>query len=276
LAAALLIAPTASGAPPWVDRPLTLPQWNVAIDGGFAIAQAPRYDPVADSYAGTGANLEGAVGITNGLTAGLRLGARFDADGRYANADAYARTFDTETFDTLLDNIVDPELLLRGKLYEIGVAEFGLEGRIYLPIERNSNEGVLIGAPVIVHIEHMLRVDTGVYVPVLLYAPVIGIFSLPVHVWYQVSHEFWLGALTGLRIGQPAILVNSTGPHYVSSASFSALPYHDATSPAVAAGVGFGYQPTSALDFRVMVLAPSIANLLDSIGFGFGAEFRIE
>jgi hypothetical protein len=275
--ALFLGAASAEGAPPWVDRPLTLPQWNVAIDGGFALAQAPRYDQVADSFVGTGANLEGAVGITNGLTAGLRFGARFDVDGRYANADAYARTFDTETFDTLLDNITDPELILRGKVYELGVAEFGLEGRIYLPIEHNANEGVMVGAPVIVHIEHVLRIDTGIYLPVLLYAPVIGIFSLPVHVWYQASPQFWLGALTGLRIGEPALVVNQTGAHYVTKGNLAGAPPHwRGASPAVAAGVGFGYQPISALDFRAMVLAPSIADALDSFGFGIGAEFRIE
>jgi hypothetical protein len=247
------------------------------MDGGFAFAQTPRYDQVADSYVGTGANLEGAVGLTNGLTAGLRLGARFDEDGRFANADAYARTFDTETFGTLLDNVVDPELILRGKVYELGVAEFGLEGRIYLPIERNTHEGVMLGVPITVHIEHMLRVDTGIYLPVLLYAPVMGIFSLPVHVWYQASPQFWLGALTGLRIGEPAVIVNQTGPHLVPRGSLApASPHWRGASPAVAAGIGFGYQPVSALDFRAMVLAPSIADALNSVGFGFGAEFRIE
>src|SRR4051794_4361512 len=110
LAFMVAAASSARAAEPWVDRPSTLPQNVVSIDTGLGIATAPRPDLVANSYTGSGMNLEGAWGITDSFEVGLRTGLRFDVDGRNSNVDYYARTYDLQTYGTRTGNVADPEV----------------------------------------------------------------------------------------------------------------------------------------------------------------------
>ena len=210
---ALLLADpgSARAADAWVDRPITLPRGTFAFDVGLGVGTAPRNDLVATSYTGAALNLEASWGILETFEVGLRTAARLDFDGRLLRADYYARTYDLETYGTRIGNPANPEARARFAFLRLPPVEVAGEVRIYLPIESGSHEGVMFGVPVAVHLDHRVRIDGGVYFPILLYNPVITAVSLPAHVWFQATEHVWAGPLLGVtfmrgaeQIGHPS------------------------------------------------------------------------
>src|SRR5438105_675603 len=124
-------ARTADAAEPWVDRPLTLPRLNVAFDTGLGIAHVKAPGGIT----GAGLNLEVALGLTSRLEIGFRTGGRFGNEGKVTQADAYGRTFDTETYGTGVDAFANPEGRITWSMLAVSVVDIGLEGRAYLPFE---------------------------------------------------------------------------------------------------------------------------------------------
>jgi hypothetical protein len=246
LAVLLLSAPLARAAPPWVDRSITLPRHDVAFNFGLGIAHA-------NNTLGPGINIEGAGSIIRGLDLGFRTGVRFGAAGRLGQADAYGRPFDTETygagFDTVLSN---PEARIRGAVVEGDVVEVALEGRAYTPF--TDGFGLMFGVPLAFHLGRSVRLDTGVYIPILFHTPTRTLVSLPLHVWIQATDRLWLGPLVGLRF------------------------YSDAAGRVdVPLGFGLGYQITRSVDFKTWFLFQDVANgATQAWGFGAGVEIRIE
>jgi hypothetical protein len=246
------MALTARAAPPWVDRSLTLPRHDWAFDCGLGIGHLDAPNPPT----GVGLNLEGAVGITRHLEIGLRTGFRFGNDGRATQADEYGRLFDRQTFGTNHDVVANPEFRIRGALVDGDVAEVGLEGRAVLPIEDNSRFGMVFGLPLAFHLGHSVRLDTGVYVPVVLYDPTWMAVSVPLDVWIQATSNLWLGPMTGVRL------------------------YHQGNFDHTdwSLGFGLGYSITRTLDLKTMVLMPGINHPegARNIGAGVGIQVRIE
>lgn len=247
VAASLALARPALAAPPWVDRPITLPQGEWAFDVGMGVAHDPDDSSV-------GINGEVAYGITSRIELGIRTGLRLsDADGRPLEPDNYGRLFDRQYFDGDGSVLANPELRIRGALLR-GQVELGLEGRLIIPLETNY-AGLEPGMPLAVHIGESVRLDTGVWMPIIVGANAPVGLSFPVDLWIQVSPRLWLGPMTGVfvsRVGDPG-----------SQAS-------------VSMGFGLGYQITRTLDFKSMFLFPDINVEARDFGLGAGVQIRIE
>lgn len=245
-------AESARAAQVWVDRPITLPRHDWAFDFGLGLGH------LDDTYSHTGAglNLEGAVGVTGRLELGLRTGIRLGNEGRATQADAYGRLFDRQTFGTNRDQVANPEFRIRGSIARGAIAEVALEGRAFLPIEDYSRFGGMFGVPMAFHLGHAVRLDTGVYIPVVFYSEHLYAISVPLDIWIQVSSSLWLGPMTGFRT--------------THQAEFDRTDW--------SLGFGLGYEITRALDLKASVLMPGINHDegARNIGAGVGLQVRIE
>jgi hypothetical protein len=233
----------------WVERSIVLPRHDWAFDFGLGIGHQDAPDP----QTGVGMNVEGAVAVTRGLELGLRTGFRFGDDGRFTRADEYGRLYDRETFGTNNDDVANPEFRIRGALVSGRVFELGLEGRATLPFERGSEFGMMFGLPLRLHIEHTVRLDAGVYVPIVFYDPTLFEVSLPLHVWIQATHRLWLGPMTGAR--------------------FFHRGAYERTD--IAMGFGLGYAVMHALDFKTMIFMPGINHEAGARNFGVGVGLQV-
>jgi len=248
LAALLCTSSAAHAAPPWVERGTNLPKHDWAFDAGFGI----RYsDYGTDDAFGAGLNLEAAVGILENLELGLRMGFRFGLDGRSLRADAYGRLFDRQTFGTEYDSVANPELRVRGRVIHGSVVELALEARAYLPIEHDSRFGIMLGVPVLFHLGHIVRIDTGFYLPIVFREHTEMVLSMPVDLWVQATSRLWLGPMSGLR-------------SYTSSGVTD-----------VALGFGLGYQISRIVDLKMMLLFPGINHNEGARHFGSGVALQI-
>src|SRR5580693_7877017 len=161
-----LLARASQAAPPWVDRPLTLPSGDWAFDFGLGVGHVPA--PVDDTAAGV--NAEMAVGLTRRVELGLRTGIRIGNDfDRGINADGYGRLFDRQTFDAGGEVLANPELRVRGALVREPVVELALEGRLVVPFADGTAAGLMFGVPMAFHVGSSVRLDLGVYVPVVFF-----------------------------------------------------------------------------------------------------------
>jgi hypothetical protein len=254
LVAVLGSARPAAAAPRYVDRSLTLPRLVFQGDPGIGLAHVAvgRQD-----FTGAGLNLEGAIGITDSVELGLRTGIRLGNEARVLGADAFGRTLFTETYGVAGDTLANPEFRVRWAAYSGSVVEVGLDGRVFLPFETGSSVGVMFGVPLAFHIGDLLRIDLGLYIPVVTGDPTSVVISVPAYFWFQVSHSVWLGPMVGLRHIDPG------GP----------FPSHDD----FLVGFGLGYQVASAVDLKWMVFAPRVNGNEDArvYGGGMGVAFRI-
>jgi hypothetical protein len=253
---AVLVAVVTSGGDalaeePWVDRGITLPRGEWAFNVGLGVGHTPADDTSA------GLNAEVAVGITSQIELGLRTGVRF-ADG-YDHSDTYGRLFDRETLDSDATGgqvLANPELRVRGALVTGPVFELSLEGRFVIPFADDSNAGFLFGVPMAFHLGPFVRLDVGVFLPVVFDHPDTNIgLHVPIDLWIQATHRFWLGPMTGIE--------------------FDALGQQYGTT-SVPLGFGLGYAITGALDVKTMFLFPEINNDSRDFGAGIGLEARIE
>src|SRR5580698_3589613 len=95
-AACVAFARTAHAAPPWIDRPDTLPGGDWSFDFGLGIGHVPP-PPPGESDTAVGANFDMAVGLTDRIELGLRMGLRVGDDwDRGIHADQYGRLFDRQ------------------------------------------------------------------------------------------------------------------------------------------------------------------------------------
>jgi hypothetical protein len=253
--AALTVCPRASAAPRYVDRSITLPRYVFAGDAGFG---AVHTRAGGNSFVGAGLNLEAAFAVSHSVELGVRTGARFGDRAEALRADEYARTLWTETWGTGNNApFANPELRVRWAVYSGRVVEVGLDWRMYVPAEAGTNFGLAFGVPLAFHVGSILRIDTGVYIPVVFDSPVSTVISAPAYFWFQASNHVWLGPMIGIRHIDP-------GP----------LPFPSRDD--VLLGFGVGYQVASAVDLKWMFLMPRVND--DNVrpfGLGFGVQFRI-
>ncbi len=246
----------------WIDRPMTQHRLVFAGDVGIGVGHVRAPRPFEDAN-GLGLNLEGTLGVTERLELGFRTGVRFGNDGKATGADYYARTLWTETYGTSPlsyggDTVANPEFRIRWVAYSGSVAEVGLDGRVFLPIEDGTRAGIMFGVPLAFHVSDLLRIDTGVYIPVSFYDPAYNGLSIPGYFWFQPSEKLWLGPMAQLRFIDPGRL-NRTE--------------HDAH---LLLGFGLGYQVASSVDLKTMILSPAVDDgFFRYFGAGFGVQFRI-
>jgi hypothetical protein len=252
MAAALWLAAgsRAQAAPEWIFRRLTLPRGGVALDLGLGLGHAPI--DADRSTTGLGMNLEIAFGVTHELEVGLRTGTRIGADGEATKADYYGRTFDTETYGTGGDALANPEIRMTWAVAQGSTVHLGLEGRVYLPIERGTRVGVMFAVPLRLRLG-AVRIDTGVYVPLLFYDPTQDVVSFPFHIWLQASRTLWLGPLLGVQF-----VNDGRGSH-------TAYPL----------GFGLGSALTNGIDLRTWFLFPDINHDEAARTFGAGLALQI-
>jgi hypothetical protein len=246
----LASGPRAEAAPEWIFRRLTLPRGDVAVDLGLGLGHAPIGND--RSTTGFGMNLEIAVGVTHDVELGFRTGTRIGTDGEVTQADRYGRTFDTETYGTRNDGVADPELRMTWSVAQGSMVQLGLEGRVYLPIEQGSRVGLMFAVPLRLRLG-AVRVDTGIYVPLLFYDPTYDTISFPVHIWLQASRTLWLGPLLGVQF------VDGPGTRH------TAYPL----------GFGLGSAVANAIDLRGWILFPDIGVNEGARTFGAGLALQI-
>jgi hypothetical protein len=246
----LAAASRAQAAPEWIFRRLTLPRGDVALDIGLGLGHEPI--DANRSTTGFGMNLEIAFGVTHELELGLRTGTRIGSDGEATQADRYGRTFDTETYGTGGDAVANPELRMTWAVAQGSIVHLGLEGRVYLPIENGTRVGLMFAVPLRLRLG-AVRVDTGVYVPLLLYDPTRDAISFPFHIWLQASRTLWLGPLLGVKF------VNN------GNASHTEYPL----------GFGLGTALANAIDLRFWFLFPDISRNEAARTFGAGVALQI-
>jgi hypothetical protein len=252
LASAALLGGEAAAAPPWVDRTLTLPSGDWAFDVSLGIGHVPA--PTDNT--GAGVNLEMAVGITDRIELGVRTGLRVgDEPNRGIEADGYGRLFDRQYFDGRDGIVANPEVRITGAIVRTSIVELGVEGRLIVPIEGGSNAGLEPGLPIRFHLGDAVRLDTGVWVPIVVGNPSALGISLPLDVWIQVARRVWLGPMTGL------------GVYNVSG---------QASNTYVSLGFGLGYQISRIVDFKTMFLFPALNDDSRLFGLGAGVQIRIE
>jgi len=242
-----LVPRAALAAAPWVERNITEPQGQWAFDVGLGVGHTP-------DFSSAGLNGEVSYGITSRVEIGVRTGLRLSDDrGRGIEPDLYGRLFDRQYFDGDGGILANPELRVRGALLR-GPVELGLEGRFIVPLETNE-AGLEAGMPLAVHLGDQVRLDTGLWLPIVIGdAAPVGL-SVPFDLWIQASPLLWLGPMAGIAV---AHLGDPTA----------------ATS--VSMGFGLGYQIRRNIDFKAMFLFRDINVQAGDFGLGAGVQIRIE
>lgn len=253
----------AQAAPEYVDRRLTLPKLNVAIDGSLAVGHFDFGPAPGGENSGTGPalDLEAYVGIIHHLQLGFRQGIRLTDEAKIAGADNYGRMYDLQGFGNGGDTFANPEANVRYQFIDIDFFELGVDGRLVLPIAQGSRFAFLGGAPLAIHIPNVLRVDTGGYIGFGFYDPTLVYFHIPADLWVQLSPQFWLGPVTGLTVYNQR--VNGVTNEQTN----------------VAVGFGMGYQIASWFDLKFLPIDWPAINQdrgVSNFGFSAGVELRIE
>lgn len=240
----LAYGPPAHAARPFVARDLVLSRSDVALDIGLGIGHAPQ--PVGTGF---GMNLALSFGLGHDVELGLRTGFRLDNPGQYTRADSYGRTFDTETYGVENDRIANPEIHVRWGLARGPSAELGFDLRAMLPIEDGARFGMVLALPVVLR-TGVLRLDTGIYFPIIFYETTQTVISVPAHLWIQASPTLWLGPIFGIRV------------YHQNGSSWNQYPV----------GFGIGSMLSYNLDLRAWFLFPDADN--NSV-YGGGIAFQI-
>jgi hypothetical protein len=246
----LALAGTAHAEAPWVYRSIVLPRGAIALDLGLGLGHAPDVGG-GGSITGFGMNLAISGSITHELEIGVRTGFRLDDAGQTTQADRYGRPFETETYGTNNDRVANPEVHFRWAVARGSAAELGLELRAYLPIENGSSFGLMFGLPIVLR-AGAIRLDTGLYLPVIFSDPKRTVISLPLHLWIQATRTLWLGPLFGVRV------VSGGGSH-------DEYPL----------GFGLGSSLTRSVDLRTWILFPDISQNEAARTFGAGVALQL-
>jgi hypothetical protein len=269
-----LAAPRSARADePFVDRPLTLPPLHFSADAGIGFGQGVGPGaPVSLASNGAvvttetsvklgwGANLEAAVGLPFLGELGVRIGVRFGDDGIDAGwrlgADHFARLFDPVVAEPGVSAVTNPELRLRGTVFDLKIVELGLETRAIIPTDGASDFELVPGVPVRIHIPSFARIDTGIWLPIEFNSDASFTVDVPAALFFQAGQAFF-GPVTGVRFNHPG--------------------GQDDSSVDVPAGIAGGYTLGGLLDLKVQVRTERIndASWSKFIGGGFGAGLRL-
>jgi hypothetical protein len=252
---------------PFVDRPLTLEPLHVSADLGIGFGQAESFvvDPAnpmntvsLGNKVGAGLSLEAAVGLPFLGELGARGGYRFDTVAAEAQADHFARLFDPIVNEPGLDSFTNPELYLRGTVFDLEVVQLGLETRAVIPTASGTDFALTPGVPVRVHVPTFARIDTGIYLPVAFAQAANGqnpsfAVQVPVQVFFPVDSAFF-GPLTGLRWAN-----DGSSP-----------------DPEIVAGLGGGYT-LAPFDLKAQVYTGAVngETWAKHIGGGIGVGLRV-
>ena len=277
---ALLAGPSAEAAGPFVDAPLTLPPLHFSADAGLGFGTYQNYginpsDPTlppvlqGGTQVGWGMNLEGAVGLPFVGELGLRIGYRFGPQntasedttvpaGALANADHFGRLFDPVSSEPGVSAFANPEVRLRGSLFDLHVVQMGLETRVIIPTGDGAVFAVTPGIPVRIHIPGFMRIDTGLYLPVAFFPTTSYSLDIPAQAFFRVGDAFF-GPMTGVRYN---VFNDPQQPNTVD----------------IPLGIAAGYTLGGQIDLKVQLRTERIndANWASQyLGGGFGVGLRL-
>jgi len=228
----------------WTGRRLVLPNGATSLDVGLGLA-FPSDRRGDDRPLGSGFNLEVAHGLANDLELGIRFGFRFNDFGRAFQADHGARLFDNETYEDASTTLADPELRLRWGLVHGSVLELAFEGRAVLPL--SGHFMAMPALPLRLHLG-AVRIDSGVYVPIIFAEETTTIVSIPLQFWVQATSGLWLGPIFGVKYFD-----------------------HGRQYPV---GFGLGSAVGARTDLRFQVLIPDVEPSAKIVTFGLALAFR--
>jgi hypothetical protein len=246
LALGLLMTDGRPAAASYVGRSLVLPSSRLELALGAGLGRVP-------DHLGLGFNLELGIGLGSALELRGRTGLRVGNNGRFTRADVYGRPFQTETYNTGGDTVANPELGLIWAFARGRPAEIGLDMRVTLPV--GSDIGVMVALPIRLHLGRA-RLDTGVYVPIFFHDrdgdrddDVDAIISVPFHLFFQPSGDFYLGFMTGVRFHDPGTTVPL--------------------------GFGLGSAVSYGTDLRFWLLFPDVSHDGSAKVFGLGVGLNV-
>ena len=226
-ALALLATRGAAAAGPFVDAPLTLPPLKFSAEAGlgFGTFQPLSIDangnPVqGGTQVGWGTSLEAAVGLPFVGELGVRIGYRFGdsgvAAGSGAGADHFGRLFDPIISEPGASNFANPEVRLRGSLFDLQTVQMGLETRLIIPTDSTQIDGqnvstfaITPGVPFRIHVPGFLRIDTGLFLPLAFHSTASYSLDIPAQAFFQFGDAF-AGPVTGIRWNVPGGGVDSS------------------------------------------------------------------
>ena len=266
------LAQRAGADEPFVDRALTLPPLHFSADAAIGFGQGPAATPFdvqgpAPSPSetgvklGWGSNLEAAVGLPLLGEVGVRVGVRFGQDGIQAGwglgADHFARLFDPVVEEAGGDTVTNPEIRLRGTWLNLKIVELGFETRFVIPTSTGSDFELVPGVPVRIHLPSFVRIDTGVWLPVIFNSDASFTIDIPAQLFFQAGQAFF-GPMTGVRFNHPGGDIG------------------DPTTD-VPAGIAGGYTLGGILDLKVQVRTERINDVswTKYIGGGMGVGLRL-
>jgi hypothetical protein len=243
LLATLAASPRQARAGGHAERGLILPPsvWELGLGLGLAREDAP-------DALGFGLNFELGGALTSRLELRLRSGVAFSREGRLTRADIYGRPFETETYNRGGDTLANPEIGLRWVLVRLTAVELGLDTRATLPV--GSPFGLLIGLPVNLYFGGRVKLETGIFVPIVFYDDVWTIVSIPLHLWINLDSGLYLGPLTGVR-------------------------FRDGGGTDVPLGFGLGTSLASDADLRLWILFPDVSESGGAKDFGAGVAVYV-
>jgi hypothetical protein len=248
---------------PWVDQPLTLKELHFSGDAGLGFGT--YQDGAGNGHVGWGSSFDAAIGLPFLGELGGHIAQRFGNDGVLVGtnaigptgADHFARLYDPITQEPGSGQFANPEFHLRGTLVPLDVFELGLETRLTVPTTNDSWWAVTPGIPIRIHAPGLLRIDTGLWLPVVLTPnQAVYILEIPAQLFVQVGDAF-VGPLTGVRI-------NNIGGN--------------PTSTDVPVGVGGGYTFAGILDVKAQLRTERINSggwASQAFGGGLGVGIRV-
>jgi hypothetical protein len=271
----LLVGRGAEAAGPFVDAPLTLPPLHFSADigVGFGTFQPLSLDsnlnPVlGGTQVGWGTNIEAAVGLPYVGELGVRIGYRFGesgiAAGSGAGADHFGRLFDPIVSQPGASNFANPEIYVRGNLFDLQVVQMALETRLIIPTDSTQIDGqnvssfaITPGVPFRIHMPGFLRIDTGLYLPISFDSNTSFSLDIPAQAFFELGSAF-VGPVTGIRFNAPGGGVDG--------------------SVDVPLGIAAGYTLGGQIDLKVQLRTERIndANWASQyLGGGFGVGLRL-
>jgi hypothetical protein len=228
----------------FAQRSLTLPA--SAFELGLGLGLGHR--SVADRT-GIGVNLEIGYGLSSSLELRLRTGLRPGEAAPIVRADYFGRPVETETYNLGSDTIANPQLGLRFLLLRAHPLELGLDAHAILPL--SGRFGLLLGLPLNVRLGERLRLDTGLFLPIVFNDPGTTVdISIPVHVWIKVNPSLFLGPITGVYL-------------------------YDSGGRSVPFGVGVGSSLSYDAEVRFWLLFPDIREDRGARNFGLGVGLYV-
>jgi hypothetical protein len=202
----------------FVDDAQVLAAKRVWLSAGVGVARFTHES--LDVVAGTGLDIEEALGLGYNLEFGARFGARLDDGGRGLRADDSARNLYGETLGTGQSIVANPDFRLRWQLVRCNWLQASLEERLVVPIKPDPYTTEILAALLSVHLAHTLRVDVrfeGATIVRSLQGGYVAESALGIPIWA------WVNATSQLYFGASATLQRFGGTRYTQPYSKDSL-----------------------------------------------------